>query len=57
MTDEDWAGFGPAERRFAMRWVALEGSARDVFLRDLLAAIEVLQRLGVLAEPESNQTA
>ena len=53
MTDEDWAKFGPAERRFAMRWVALEGGEREVFLRDLLAAIEVLQRLGVLEEPDA----
>ena len=57
MTDEDWARFGPAERRFAMRWVALEGGEREVFLRDLLAAIEVLQRLGVLAEPDSTAAA
>jgi len=57
MTDEDWARFGPAERRFAMRWVSLDGEERDVFLRDLLAAIEVLQRLGVLAEPDTTAAA
>ena len=48
MTDEDWAGLAPAERAFALRWLELDETERDDFCRQLLAAIEVLQRFRVL---------
>jgi ATP/maltotriose-dependent transcriptional regulator MalT len=54
MTDDDWAALDPAERAFAVRWLELDESERDDFCRQLLAAIEVLQRFRVLdsgAEP------
>jgi hypothetical protein len=47
MTDDDWAALGPAERAFAVRWLALTEREQDAFCRDLLAAIEVLERLRV----------
>ena len=47
MTDEDWAELGPGERAFAVRWLALDETERDDFCRQLLDAIEVLQRLRV----------
>jgi len=54
MTDDDWAAMDPAERAFAVRWLELDETERDDFCRQLLAAIEVLQRFRVLdsgAEP------
>lgn len=48
MTDEDWAALGPAERAFALRWLEFDETERDAFCRQLLAAIEVLQRFRVL---------
>lgn len=50
MTDEDWAEMAPAERAFAIRWLGLTEQERDDFCRQLLSAIEVLQRLRVLDE-------
>jgi hypothetical protein len=47
MTDEDWAALPAAERAFALRWLELDETERDDFCRQLLAAIEVLQRLRV----------
>ena len=48
MTDEDWADLEPGERAFALRWLGLSEAERDEFCRQLLDAIEVLQRLRVL---------
>ena len=48
MTDEDWATLEPNERAFAVRWLGLDEAEREAFCRQLLAAIEVLQRLRVL---------
>ena len=48
MTDEEWAALDPGERDFAVRWLALSEGERDDFCRQLLAAIEVLQRFRVL---------
>jgi hypothetical protein len=48
MTDEDWAAFQPGEREFALRWLGLTETERDEFCRQLLDAIEVLQRFRVL---------
>ncbi len=45
MTDDDFAGLGPGERAFAVRWLSLTEDERDDFCRQLLDAIEVLQRL------------
>lgn len=47
MTDEDWAEMAPSERAFAVRWLGLSEQERDDFCRQLLSAIEVLQRLRV----------
>jgi hypothetical protein len=48
MTDEDWAAFEPGERAFALHWLGLSDAERDDFCRQLLDAIEVLQRFRVL---------
>jgi len=48
MTDDEFAALQPAERDFAIRWVRMTDDQQDGFCRGLLAAIEVLQRLGVL---------
>jgi hypothetical protein len=48
MTDEEWAALEPGERDFALRWLRLSDGERDDFCRQLLAAIEVLQRFRVL---------
>ena len=48
MTDDDWAALEPGERDFAVRWLGLSEGERDDFCRQLLAAIEVLQRFRVL---------
>jgi hypothetical protein len=47
MTDEDWAALQPNERAFAVRWLGLDEGERDAFCRELLAAIEVLERFRV----------
>ena len=47
MTDEDWAALEPNERAFAVRWLGLDEVERDAFCRQLLAAIEVLERFRV----------
>ena len=51
MTDEEFAALELPERDFALRWVRMTDAERDSFCRSLLAAIEVLQRLGVLDDP------
>jgi hypothetical protein len=48
MTDEDWAALGPSERAFAVKWLGLDEAEQEAFCRQLLAAIEVLQRFRVL---------
>ena len=48
MTDDDWAAMDATERAFAVRWLELDETERDDFCRQLLAAIEVLQRFRVL---------
>ena len=48
MTDDDWAAMDPVERAFAVRWLELDETERDDFCRQLLAAIEVLERFRVL---------
>ena len=48
MTDDEWAGLEPREHDFALRWLGLSEVEREDFCRQLLAAIEVLQRLRVL---------
>ena len=47
MTDEDWAALEPNERAFALRWLGLDDAERESFCRQLLAAIEVLERFRV----------
>lgn len=54
MTDEDWATFEPGERAFALRWLSLTDAEREDFCRQLLDAIEVLQRFRVFDDgPEA----
>jgi hypothetical protein len=48
MTDDEFAALETAERDFAIRWVGMSDDEQSAFCRSLLAAIEVLQRLGVL---------
>jgi ATP/maltotriose-dependent transcriptional regulator MalT len=54
MTDDDWASLEPDERAFAVRWLGLDDAERDAFCRQLLAAIEVLQRLRVFDEGQES---
>jgi hypothetical protein len=53
MTDDEFAALASNEREFAIRWVQMSEEQQDRFCRGLLAAIEVLQRLGVLDDPAS----
>ena len=57
MTDEDWATLEPNERAFAVQWLGFDEAERDAFCRQLLAAIEVLQRFRVLDDGEAAQSA
>ena len=51
MTDDEFAALNTTERDFALRWVRMTDEEQDWFCRNLLAAIEVLQRLGSLEPP------
>lgn len=51
MTDEEFAALLAPERDFALRWARMDDEEQGRFCRNLLAAIEVLQRLGVLEGP------
>jgi hypothetical protein len=53
VTDDEFAALNTTERDFALRWVKMTSTEQDWFCRNLLAAIEVLQRLGVLDPPQS----
>lgn len=57
MTDEDWATLEPNERAFAVQWLGLDEAERDAFCRQLLAAIEVLQRFRVFDDGEAAPSA
>jgi hypothetical protein len=48
MTDDEFAALTTNERDFAIRWVRMSDEEQTTFCRGLLAAIDVLQRLGVL---------
>lgn len=52
VNDEDFAALEPTERDFALRWVRMTSAEQEWFCRNLLVAIEVLQRLGVLDPPQ-----
>ena len=52
MTDDEFAALATPERDFAIRWVQMTDEQQDSFCRCLLAAIEVLQRLGVLDDSQ-----
>lgn len=56
MTDDEWAALDAHEREFAVRWLRLSEPEREDFCRQLLAAIEVLQRLRVF-EPDADGSA
>jgi hypothetical protein len=51
VNDDDFAALNTTERDFALRWVRMSDEEQDWFCRNLLAAIEVLQRLGTLEPP------
>ena len=51
MTDDEFAALNTTERDFALRWVRMTDDEQDWFCHNLLAAIEVLQRLGALEPP------
>ena len=53
LTDDEFAALNTTERDFALRWVRMTDEEQDWFCRNLLAAIEVLQRLGALEPPQS----
>jgi hypothetical protein len=53
VTDDEYADRHPTERDVAIRWVPMAGEEQDWFCRNLLAAIEVLQRLGALEPPQA----
>ena len=57
MTDDEFAALDTTERDFAIRWVGMTDGERDWFCRNLLAAIEVLQRFGALDSPEPSDEA
>jgi len=58
MTDDEFAALDTNERDFAIRWVGMSDEEQVSFCRGLLAAIEVLQRLGVLDDsPPSGEPA
>jgi hypothetical protein len=57
MNDEDWAALEPNERAFAVRWLGLDEAEREAFCRQLLAAIEVLERFRVLDEGTESASA
>jgi hypothetical protein len=57
VTDDDFAQLDQAERAFAMRWIRMDEKEREAFCRQLLAAIEVLQRLGTLDAPDPGEGA
>jgi hypothetical protein len=53
VTDDDFAALNTSERDFALRWIAMTPPEQESFCRGLLAAIEVLQRLGQLEPPDA----
>jgi hypothetical protein len=53
LNDDDFAALTTTERDFALRWVRMTDEEQDWFCRNLLAAIEVLQRLGALEPPQA----
>jgi hypothetical protein len=53
VNDDDFAALNTTERDFALRWVRMSDEEQDWFCRNLLAAIEVLQRLGALDPPHT----
>ena len=57
MTDDEFAALTSSERDFAIRWVQMTDEQQEGFCRGLLAAIEVLQRLGVLEGPSPGEPA
>jgi hypothetical protein len=54
VNDDDFAALNTTERDFALRWVRMTNEEQDWFCRNLLAAIEVLQRLGALEPPQQS---
>ena len=57
VTDDEFAALNTTERDFALRWVRMTSTEQDWFCRNLLAAIEVLQRLGALESSDLSDEA
>jgi hypothetical protein len=55
MTDDDFAALTATERDFALRWSRMTGEEQEWFRANLVAAIEVLRRLGVLEPPQAGE--
>ena len=55
MTDDDFAALTATERDFALRWTRMTDEEQEWFRANLLAAVEVLRRLGVLAPPKAGE--
>jgi predicted Fe-S protein YdhL (DUF1289 family) len=57
MKDDDWQTIDRDQRKFIFTWVGMNEGEREHFLRQLLAAIQVLQHLGVLDSAEGEAPA
>lgn len=55
MTDDDFAALTATERDFALRWTRMTDEEQEWFRANLLAAVEVLRRLGVLEPPKAGE--
>ncbi|MDF2732049.1 MAG: hypothetical protein K0S92_679 [Desertimonas sp.] len=55
VTDDDFAAMTATERDFALRWTRMTADEQEWFRKNLLAAIEVLRRLGVLDPPHAGE--
>ena len=55
VTDDDFAALNATERDFALRWTRMTAEEQEWFRKNLIAAIEVLRRLGVLDPPHAGE--
>lgn len=55
MTDDDFAAMTATERDFALRWTRMTEEEQAWFRENLLAAVAVLRRLGVLEPPQADE--
>jgi hypothetical protein len=55
VTDDEFAALNATERDFALRWTRMNAEEQEWFRTSLIAAIEVLRRLGVLEPPRAGE--